>query len=66
MGNENVTCRSNDLGGVSLEKKIIIFIQANGQIKIEFPNDLSLMENVGVLEASKTILLNQYINPKQD
>jgi hypothetical protein len=48
-----------------MEKKMIITINENGQIKIEYPNDLSLMENVGVLEASKTILLNGYLNQKE-
>lgn len=41
-------------------------MQENGQIKIEYPEAISFMETIGILEASKAILLNQYVNPKGD
>lgn len=60
MGTKNDISGGYDL----MEIKITIHVQENGQIKIEYPNDLSLMENVGILEASKAILLKEYLNPK--
>lgn len=47
-----------------MDKQITLTVQANGQIKIEYPNDFTYMETVGILEAGKAVLLNEYINPK--
>lgn len=56
----------NDIsGGYGLMgREIKITVNEDNSIQVKYPNDLSLMETVGVLEGSKAILLNQYMNPK--
>lgn len=49
-----------------MEKKITITINEDNSLSIEYSNKFSLMENVGILEASKTILLSEYVNPMKN
>ena len=48
-----------------MEKKIILTVKENGQIKIEYPKDFTYMETIGLIDASKAILLNEYVNPRE-
>lgn len=47
-----------------MEKKIIITLNENGTLQIDYPNDISFMETIGVLDSAKAILLDRYVNPK--
>jgi hypothetical protein len=47
-----------------MDKQITITLNEDGSLNITYPKDISYMETVGILEASKAILLNGYVNPK--
>jgi hypothetical protein len=47
-----------------MEKQIIITLNEDGSLNIAYPNYISYMETIGILESSKAILLNGYVNPK--